>query len=167
MGRGGAETKSALASKAVTFQLETVGGTWEEAFPLLLAHHREVGVLPQERFRPDKAFYENLEKFGALLVFTLRDAGKVCGYGTFTVLPVHAHYPDSVWARQDSLYVDPPHRGKTALDFIKYQDDQLRWRFPSVEIVRQCTPRKDFGSLLKLLGYREMETSYLLDRAKP
>lgn len=158
--------KSVAVKLPVTFQLETVAATWESAFPLLLAHHREVGVMPQDRFRPDKKFYESLEEFGALLVFTLRDDGKLCGYGTFTVLPVHAHYPDSVWARQDALYVDPPHRGKTALDFVKYQDEQLRWRFPSVEIVRQCTPRKDFSPLLKLLGYREMETSFILDKAK-
>lgn len=156
--------KSVAVKSPVTFQLETIAATWESAFPLMLAHHREVGPLPQERFRPDRAFYDNLERAGVLMVFTMRAESKLVGYGTFVVLPLHPFYPQSTWARQDCLYVAPAHRGPMASEFLRWQDDAIRERYPDVEIIRHVTPKKDYSPLLEALGYRPMEWAWIRDR---
>ena len=149
---------------SIAFQCSNIAESWGEAFPLLLAHHREVGALPQERFRPDREFYLRLEGAGVLDVYTMRDCGKLVGYASFVVMPEHGHYPGSVWAKQDALYVAPSHRGPVAADFIRWQDEKLRSKYPGVEILRQSTARRDFSGLLEVLGYRQVETAYLLDR---
>lgn len=156
--------KSVAAVGTVHFLSSSIAESWDEAEHLLYAHHAEVGILEQSRFRPNREMRQNLEKAGVLEVYVMRDEDRrLQGYAVFTVHP-HPDYEGSLWARQDALYVHPAWRGKSAAEFMRWQFARLREKYAGVEIVCYSTPRKPFGSLLELMGFREMEVAYILGR---
>lgn len=139
-----------------------VSEVWDEAIPLVTANHAESGALPSTDFGPKKDTYEALEKAGILKVFTARDAAVLVGYAVFIVSPTHLHYPNTSWAIQDVLYVDPKSRGTMPLRFMLYQDIELRG--DGVDLVyRHNTLHKDYARLLLHLGYRAEEVRYFKD----
>lgn len=126
-------------------------------------HAAEVGPLPFRRFKPNRKFYDGLEHAGVLDVFTMRDLGKLVGYAVFSTLP-NPDYLDTWWCRESCIYVEPDYRGIPAMRFQGFQDRALRGKYPDAEVVRFSTARKDRGAVLEGMGYRRLETAYILDR---
>jgi len=129
--------------------------------PMLEEHWKEV-ALHQDSIKldPDYDQYYRLEEEGALRCFTARDDEDTpIGYVVFFLRP-HMHYKDTLWAYMDILYVDPNHRGaKVPINLIKFAEQCLER--DGIDVVMLGTKlHKDFGRLLKFLGYTPVETFY-------
>lgn len=156
----GEQKPQALLERGYEFQRASISELWDEAQDLIQANHEETGALPREYFRPEKASYEEIERRGASLTFSMRRPGGVlAGYSVFFTL-AHLHYPGILMAYQDVLYVRPEDRGPHVLHFIAYQDRELE-RLGVKAVIRHVKPHRDYSHLLVSLGYGRHEISYL------
>lgn len=147
-----------VAPVTVTFQTETVGETWDEALPLVLAHHKEVGARPCEDLEPDKERYLAMEREGYIKLFTARERpdGRLVGYQLFMVAP-HPHYKGMTSALQDLIYMAPEHRGLRAVRFILWADQSLE--YAGARMISRHSPERNrgYGDSLARLGYVPLE----------
>jgi len=143
------------------FAEEDIVASWDEALPLMRAHHVEVGPLPSREFDPSKEGYANLQAAGSLMTFSIRKAGELIGYATF-YLSKPLHYKTTLFAMQDALYVEPAHRGMTAIRFIYWTDRVLKAEGAKY-IVRHTSARMENGSMYVGLGYMPLDSSYILE----
>ena len=157
---GGAERNAGLA-----FSRERIADAWDEALPLLRANARETSILPRE-FDPDLDGILAAEAAGVLRAYTMRADGKLVGYTTFAVSP-HFHFRGLIIATQDALFVSPEYRGRAALRFLRWQDDELARE--GVDLIhRQVTVRRDYGRALDRIGYSPDACEWVRDlRAVP
>lgn len=102
----------------------------EEMMPLLEEHNKEVGLYPDKiELDPMKDLYKQLSETNMLVVFTMRDDGKLIGYSVFRVAN-HMHYQNTLCADNDVIYIQPKYRHKGyALEFIKFCENLLKKRF--------------------------------------
>lgn len=141
---------------------ESCLSVWDEALPLALEHHREVGSLPESDFDMNRPLYEKLEAAGISLCFTARDEGELVGYAHLLSMPGTGHYRKLTWATQDVLYVKVGYRGPMSLRFLDYQDLYLAGA--GVDIVyRHDTIARPYGRLLLHRGYRLNDRGYVRD----
>lgn len=153
------QSPEALAPPDVEFKRPTVADVWAEARVLMQAHYKEVGILPIDLFHPDRDRYVKMDEYGLTKLFTMRVSGRLSGYCLF-LLVQHLHCPSTVWAQQDALYVRPEFRGERAMQFIIWQDMQLRHE--RVDIVRrQVTDRHDYARTLESIGYRRVDGGHM------
>ena len=133
-----------------------VADVWDEALELIQANHEETGAGDGEEFKPDRARYEQFWEINLIRAFTARWEGGLVGYALFFVTP-HLHYPKLLTAQQDVLYVVPKFRGRGALRFIRWMDDELRNEGVKM-IIRAVSMKLDYSRLLVgRLGYRPLE----------
>lgn len=133
-----------------SFQREKVMDTWDEMFPLLTEHWKEVALFNDIPLDPDKEAYERMEANGAVRLYTLRDEGQLVGYSVFFIIH-HPHYKSSMQAQQDIIYITPEARG-IGKQFIKDCDEELRKE--GVQVVSQHVKAShNFGPLLERIGY--------------
>jgi GNAT superfamily N-acetyltransferase len=143
----------------VIFAWEKVENVWDEAMALARDNAKETGVLGIDEFDPDKERFQQLCETGALVVFTARQDGKLVGY--FVVhLFRHLIFSKTIWAIQDSLYIDPGHRGLAAVRFLKWTDSALKDLGVDC-ILRQVTTQNDYSRTLERLGYALVERGYV------
>lgn len=148
---------TALIVGRCTFRRESIEDVRGEIEPLLKAHYDEIAHYPDIALDVDWATYRELEKNGALLIFTLRDGGLLRGYAVF-VVKFNLHYRTSRQAVQDVLYLDPDLRKQMlGARFIQWCDEQLTAE--GVQVVYQHVKHAhDFGRTLQRLGYESIET---------
>ncbi len=149
-----------------SYERETIAAVWDEVQPLLMAHWREIAHYPDIVLAPDRAFYDNAERMGALRVFTARLDGALIGYVAYFV-KTNVHYRDSLQATQDVLFIHADHRrSRFGLELIRFADGMLA--ADGVQVVHQHVKcAHNFGPLLERLGYEHVEHIYSkrLDRA--
>lgn len=146
----------------VVFAREELHAVWDEAQPLLRAHHAEVPTLSDALFAPFRPGYEDLASRGGYVVFTMRTEerpGSLVGYNGF-IISNHYHYPAIRVAMQDALYVMPEYRGALTQEFISFVDTFLK-ALGANAVVRSMANGKDYSGLLTHLAYRKGEVSYL------
>jgi len=144
-----------------TFQRESVAAVWDEALPLMLVNHAETGALAGCEFDPDREKFEKLDELGMIRVFTARIDGGLVGYAAFIIGP-HLHYRDTVWAIQDVVFLVPAHRGRAAIRFLRWQDDELACA--GVDLVyRHVTVRNAWGRTLIRMGYHAEAQRFVRD----
>lgn len=144
----------------ITYQRELVSDLWDEAWPLLEAHWREIARYHDIPLAPDRALYTQVEDAGALRCYTARQAGGLVGYAVFFVRQA-AHYKTSLQAIQDVLYIDKASRGglKAGVCLIRYAEEQLRTE--GVQVVYHHTKRRNrLGQLLQHIGYELADEIY-------
>lgn len=101
-------------------------GFYDEAFPLLVCHYREISHYQDIFLDVDTARYLALESAGMLRIYTARVDGKLVGYAVF-VVNRNSHYQESVQAVGDVLFVQEEHRrGRLGINLIKYAEESLR-----------------------------------------
>ena len=148
---------------SVVLARESVAAIWDEAAPLALAHHHEVGALPDEDFEMNREGYSKVEAAGITRVFTAREAdGKLVGYAVLMSCPGTLQYRKLNWATQDVLYLSPLHRGLLSLRFLIYQDLWLKEEGFHV-VYRHDTTSKPYGRILLHIGYRLNDRGYVRD----
>lgn len=99
-----------------------------------------------------------LEKVGILKFFTVRDSiSKLVGYAIFNVA-TSTEYSTSLQASMQNIFIHPDYRGQGG-KFISWCDEQLKEM--GVQVVYHHTKvKKDYGVLLKRLGYESMNIVY-------
>jgi hypothetical protein len=143
----------------ISIQIETIDACWDESRDLLKINNDETGAIRGEEFAPNKDRYKQIEELGLLRLFTMRDAGKLVGYCVMFISH-HMHYPTTLWAHQDVLFVVPEWRGFAAIRFIRTIDRALKESGVKY-VIRQVTTKKNFSRTLVRMGYEELETSFM------
>ena len=111
-----------------------------------------------------------LERAGVYRVITARSKGKLVGYNGYFVQPPIRH-KTSLWAVNDTLYVDPEHRTST-LGVRLLKDSEALLRALGVKAITQGNvwpddhstsgkARARFGALLCRMGYLPAENVYV------
>lgn len=132
---------------------------FRELAPLLTEHASEIPHYKGLDISPDFSTYLNLQAAGALRLFTLRKDGRLVGYSAFIVHP-HKHSKQSLQANEDLIFISKQYReGIGGYRFIKWCDGELLKEGISI-IYRHVSLARDFSSLLKRLGYQEIEVMY-------
>jgi hypothetical protein len=141
----------------IKFGVEKLSMLWEEVFPLLNEHYKEVSKYHDIKLDPDVTSYKMLEDAGALAVYTARkDTGELVGYAAY-VVRMNMHYQSSCQAMQDVIFLAKEYRqGMTGYKLIKYADERLQEL--GIQVVYHHVKEKlDFGPVLKRLGYEPVE----------
>lgn len=150
---------SDIETRQTSFRRESVAECWDESIALMVGNHAETGFMRPEDFKPDRSRYQAMFDLGILSLFTVRIFGALIGYALF-VVSIHLHYSDTIWALQDVLYVKPEHRGRTAIRFIRWQDDELA--ADGVDLCyRHVSERNDYSRTLLRMGYELGERGYI------
>lgn len=144
---------------AILFASESIADTWPEGKELILANHRETGALMPAEFNPDPERYFLLEKAGLMRLFTVRANEQLVGYAVFSVT-MNLKYTGTLWANEEVLYVAPEHRGRTAVRFIRWTDNELKAADVDF-ILRDVTPRSGHARTLERMGYTEATRKFL------
>lgn len=143
----------------MTFARERIRDVWPEIQPLLRTNNYETGSLHGVEFAPDADRYWQLEDAGIARIYTMRYCARLVGYACFFVSP-HLHYPRTVWALQDVLFVLRDHRGGSAVMFVEWTDDELR--ADGVDFVlRHVSEKRDYSRTLDRMGYEPVDTSFM------
>lgn len=131
---------------------------FEEMWPLIQAHYKEIAKFQDIKLDPNFELYMKLDSSGALRVFTARsEEGLLLGYACFLVHP-HLHFKNSLQAFHDLIFIEKPARGHGS-KFIKYCDDMLKEE--GVEVISYGVSLKhDWGLILKRMGYESIDTVY-------
>ena len=142
------------------FQRERIDVIFDEVAALAEgAHHLEISYPGEHPLKLDRDAYAHGEASGAYRFFTARqqDTGRLVGYAGFWVLPT-AHHVGVIQACQDGVYVDPDFRcGELGSDLLKYADENLRAEGVDVVLHFVRHFRRDFGPILRRLGYQPIE----------
>lgn len=134
---------------------------WEELMPLLAAHWDEIAHYRDIPLKPEKPRYFQLQRNGALRIWTSRLEGALIGYLAVFVAP-NLHYADSLCASQDVLYVDPAHRGgRLGMDMIQHAEHCLRAEGCQVFVQHsKASAEKTIGRFLQRAGYELVDLVY-------
>lgn len=140
----------------ITVQRERIHDLWEELFPLLDAHWREIAHFPDIPLDVNIARYEQAEDAGVLRTFAARRDGELVGYAIYSVA-FNSHYSGSLQAVQDVLFIHPDHRRSGAgLKLLREADQQMA--ADGVQAVYQHEKlAHPFSPLMERLGYECIE----------
>jgi GNAT superfamily N-acetyltransferase len=140
----------------MNYQRELVANVLGELKPLLERHYREIAHYQDIPLDPDYGFYADAPH---IRMFTVRDEGKLIGYGLFHVSR-NKHYMGSLQAVQDILFILPEYRGTvTGPRLIRYCDEQLRAEGCQV-VYQHVKTAHNFGPLLERQGYELVDLIY-------
>lgn len=145
----------------IRFQTESLEQFLPEALPLLRGQWSEVGSCPQAHaLDVDMALYASIEQAGALHITTARTAdATLVGYAIYFVHD-YPHVQQVCMAQSDALYLHPDYRkGFAGLRLLQAAEHALEGRGVN-NIMQTCTRKKDFGVLLRRMGYVNTETVY-------
>jgi hypothetical protein len=94
----------------ITFQVETLAATRDEALPLLDRHYEEIAQFKDvQKLDPDWEAYGAIERAGKLWVMTVRDRGILVGYMVM-VINRALHYKTLMMATEDIHFLLPEYR---------------------------------------------------------
>jgi hypothetical protein len=94
----------------ITFQVETLASTRDEALPLLDRHYEEIAQFKDvQKLDPDWEIYEALERAGRLWVMTVRDHDVMVGYMVMLINRA-LHYKTLLMATEDIHFLVPEYR---------------------------------------------------------
>lgn len=109
-------------------------------------------------FNPSFARYKQYNEAGCFIQFTVRDDGRMIGYGGAYVMP--SMHTQRMIANEDTWYLLPEYRkGWTALKFFRFMEDECRKR--GAEDVTLTVPDGiGTGLLCRRLGYKAIAIVY-------
>lgn len=129
-----------------------------EAAPLLILHAQEADPTFCYNFDLDIEHYIKCSEAGIQRVFTVRKDNTLVGYAVFCI-GNHPHFKKTKQALADVIFITKEMRGHAAYKFIKWIDSVLK--ADGFERVLHCVRHvKDFGPILKRIGYEPVETIY-------
>jgi GNAT superfamily N-acetyltransferase len=138
---------------------EDITELWDEAWPLLQEHWREIAHYQDIPLDPDRDAYAALERADLTRCYTAREDGKLIGYVVFFVRP-NLHYRTSRQALQDVLFLLPEYRrGRAGLTLIKVAETRLRAEGVQV-VYHHAKCSNQVGRLLEHIGYELVDGVY-------
>lgn len=143
----------------MNYQRERFLDVVAEAAPLLVRHWKEIAHYQDIVLNPGISGYVELERRGALRLYTARDGKRLAGYAVFFIRH-NMHYKDSLQAVQDVLFLDEDYRkGFTGIKLIKYADEALRDEGVQV-VYHHIKSAHNFGPILERMGYQLVDLIY-------
>lgn len=140
------------------FTIEKLSECSNELIDLIHLHFSETPLYEDIPLLPNWPLLFNLEESGHIKFFTIREDNKLIGYSLITLFN-SLLYRTSFQANYDSIFIHPDHRGFVGLKFIKWCDEELKKL--NVQVIFHHTKfKKDYGVLLKRLGYDNMNIEY-------
>lgn len=155
-----------MDKSTITYTTERIATVWDEALEgLALVHADEVGLLGAGRVAPNRRAYEALEAQGGLRVYAMRAGVQSAGLGALVgyclvMVFEHPHFKAVLWGQQDVLFVHPDYRGRGAVMFLRWMDEQLKGEGVAM-VLRHVTDRRDYSRTLTRMGYATWERSYI------
>ena len=146
------------ALRGLTYQPELVSDLWDEFWPLLEAHYREIAAYKDIELDPDRAAYAQLEIQDELACYTARSGGTLIGYLVFFVRR-NTHYQGSLQAWQDVMFIHKDHRGRAGIELIRYAERALAAQGVQV-VYHHAKTTNNFPRLLKAMGYTLVDEIY-------
>lgn len=141
----------------LTAQVEPFPAFLEEAKPLFPLHWAEL-ALHQEKvpLDPDYDEYLRRDAAGGVVLVTVREDGKLCGYFVGFVAPA-LHYKSCLSLTLDIFWIHPEHRGAGAgFHLFKTVEKEAKRRGIHYMVVGSKL-HKDASWLFEKLGYAEIE----------
>jgi GNAT superfamily N-acetyltransferase len=142
----------------LVFAIEPLSVCWDEMVALASKHWQETESYRHgQPFAPSFDRYNQYDQAGWYFEATIRDAGVLVGYaGIYLIESMHSQ---QVIATEDSLFIDKPYRkGRTALRFIKFLEDECRKR-GAVE-VNITAKNPAVAKILAYLGFPQVATHH-------
>ena len=139
--------------------VETLADVKEECGDLIAAHWVEIAVWPDISLDPDWSGYENLEKAGMLVIYTVRnETNQLVGYAVF-FMRKHLHYKGHSWAANDIVWVHPDYRdGKIGTNLVQFWEQDLQARGIHVVHVNVKVAHPALGLVLRREKYKTVES---------
>lgn len=144
----------------ITFQQETLAEFLPDAEPLLAQHWQEVGSCPEShKLSLNYDAYARVEAIGGLFIMSARYGGALVGYAIYFVQE-YQHVTGLCMAQSDALYLIPAYRqGFTGVRLLQESERALIAKGVK-NIMQTCTCKRDFGPVLKRMGYALTEHVY-------
>ena len=139
--------------------VETLVDVKEECGDLIAAHWVEIAVWPDIPLDTDWSGYENLEKAGMLVIYTVRnETNQLVGYAVF-FMRKHLHYKGHSWAANDIIWVHPDYRdGKIGANLVQFWEQDLQARGIHVVHVNVKVAHPALGLVLRREKYKTVES---------
>ena len=141
------------------FAVEPIAEVWDEVVGLAKQHYCETQLYRHSQpFNPSFERYKHYNEAGCYIQFTVRDAGRMVGYGGAYIMP--SMHTQRIIATEDTWYLLPEYRkGWTALKFFRFMQEECRKR--GAEDVTLTVPEGiGTGVLCERLGYTKIATVY-------
>ena len=137
---------------AITYQVETLAATREEALPLLDRHYEEIAQFKGvQKLDPDWETYDAMERSGHLWVMTVRDRGQLVGYMVM-VINRALHYKSLLMATEDIHYLAPEYRkGLTGYRLLAKTRQAMKDKGAKMATMR-CKAGQSHAALFERLG---------------
>jgi hypothetical protein len=143
----------------VIFAVEPLQDAWDEVVGLARKHWNETqGYRHNQPFNPVFERYNQYAKAGWYLQFTVRDEGRLVGYGGAYIVP--SMHTQRLIAQEDTWYLLPEYRrGLLAVRFFRFMEEECVKR--GAEEVSLTVPEGiGTGVLCERLGYRKVAVGY-------
>ena len=139
--------------------VETLADVKEECGDLIATPWVEIAVWPDIPLDPDWSGYENLEKAGMLVIYTVRnETNQLVGYAVF-FMRKHLHYKGHSWAANDIIWVHPDYRdGKIGTNLVQFWEQDLQARGIHVVHVNVKVAHPALGLVLRREKYKTVES---------
>lgn len=138
------------------FASEPLEKCWAEIYEkphgLAYRHWCETqGYRHDQGYAPSFERYNQYEKAGWFIQFTVRDDGKLVGYGGAYVVP--SMHSQQLISTEDTWYLAPEYRkGWGAIRFYRFMEDVCK-RHGAVEATLTLPAEKNLDALVERLGY--------------
>ena len=138
---------------AITYQVETLAATRDEALPLLERHYEEIAQFKDiQKLDPDWDAYATMERAGRLWVMTVRDHGALVGY-IVMVIARALHYKQLLVAQEDIHFLLPEYRkGLTGYRMLVKAKQAMQARGCKMIIMRCKAEIVNHAPLFERLG---------------
>lgn len=148
------------------FAVEPLEDVWDGVVELAGKHWLETQAYRHNQpFNPSFERYNGYAKHGWYLQFTVRDEGKLVGYGGVYLTP--SMHTQRTIASEDTWYLLPEYRkGWNAIKFFRFMEDECRKR--GAEEVNLTVPEGiGTGILCERLGYKKVLIGYAKQLCTP
>jgi len=144
----------------ITFQKEDFNKVIDEVQPLWKKHYEEIALDKESiELNPHIQGYEELNKYGGLVIFTVREENKLIGY-SFFVLQYSFHYKQLICAINDLFYILPEYRGKFLGSKLLKESEEILNKMGVHQVQMRTKVYANFGKILERAGYKDTEVVY-------
>lgn len=143
----------------IIFAVEPLEQAWDDMVKLAAQHWKETQAYRHNQpFDPKFERYNAYEKIGCFLQFTVRDNGRMVGYGGAYIVP--SMHTQRLIASEDTWYLLPEYRkGWNALKFFKFMESECVKR-GAIEVSLTVPEGIGTGVLCERIGYAKIAALY-------
>lgn len=146
-----------ISNTTILYQSERLQDIWDEIFPILKDHYKEIAHYQDIKLEPNVREYFILEDLRIIKVFTAREENELIGYNIFFIRH-NMHYKSSLQALNDVIYIKKDKRG-FGKEFIKWCDEELKKLGVQV-VFHHIKNEHNWGKVLEKMDYKLIDLIY-------